>query len=86
MPALARLIAASAPLSYLGPVKETRRGWKGEWEGEPWETGRRCGRSEGEIDPAEPAIDAEKLAGQLERIAIALENAASTLESGASAS
>ncbi len=34
------------------------------------------------VDPAEPAIDAEKLAGQLERIAIALENAASTLESG----
>ena len=38
------------------------------------------------VDPAEPAIDAEKLAGQLERIAIALENAASTLESGAGAS
>ena len=38
------------------------------------------------VDPAEPAIDADKLAGQLERIAIALENAASTLESGASAS
>ena len=34
------------------------------------------------VDPAEPVIDAEKLAGQLERIAIALENAASTLESG----
>jgi cell division protein ZapA len=38
------------------------------------------------VDPAEPAIDADKLAGQLERIAIALENAASTLESGAGAS